>query len=143
MARVVGNIAALKKPLTGGEKIPDGTCYKETAFTRILKNSWNGTAFTVFLFCMSMHPRNGGESWCTMEMAERCSKLRANVTRPKPFNLKELIKEYKESIISNTKIIQTYLESGHGKSAPIFIREALINNAKLRLNILEILEEGK
>ena len=143
MARVVGNIAALKRPLTGGEKIPDGTSYKETAFTRILKNSWNGTAFTVFLFCVSMHPRNGGESWCTMEMAERCSKLRANVTRPKPFKLKELIKGYKESIISDTKVLQTHLASNRGNMDMIFIREALINNAKLRLNILEILEEGK
>jgi hypothetical protein len=55
LARVVGNIAALKKPLTGGEKIPDSTCYKESAITRILKNSWDGTAFTIFLFCLSQH----------------------------------------------------------------------------------------
>lgn len=92
LARVVGQIAELKKPLTGGEKIPEKTYYKESGITRILKNSWNGTAFTIFLFCLSQHERNGGESWSTMEFAERCSKLKANVTRPKPFKVSELVK---------------------------------------------------
>ena len=94
LARVVGNMAALKKPLTGGQKIPESTFYKESAITRILKNSWDGTAFTIFLFCLSQAERNGGESWCTMEFAERCSKLKANVTRPKPYKLKDLMKKY-------------------------------------------------
>ena len=93
LARVISNIGDLKKPLTGGEKIPDGLCWKETPITRILKSSFNGSAFTSFMFCMSQADRNGGESWCTMKFAENCAKLKANVAKIKPFKYAAMLKQ--------------------------------------------------
>lgn len=52
-ARVIFAVTNLKKPLVHGAKIPDKTCWKETAITRILKTSFNGHAFSSFLFCIS------------------------------------------------------------------------------------------
>ena len=52
-ARVMGNVGTMKKTLTGGEPIPAGLCWKETPITRILKNTFNGGAFTSFMFCIS------------------------------------------------------------------------------------------
>lgn len=96
MARVIGNVARLKKPLTGGEVIPNNTSYKEIDITRVMKHNWNGTAFTVFMFCLSMAERNGGESFSTIKFAEECSKLRANVTRPSPKSVAILIKNFQK-----------------------------------------------
>jgi len=39
----------LKKPLTGGDKLPDGTGWKDFNINRILKGSFSGYAFTVFI----------------------------------------------------------------------------------------------
>ena len=53
LARVIGKIGELKKPLTGGEKIPDGLSWKEIPLTRTMKSMYDGSAFNVFFFCIS------------------------------------------------------------------------------------------
>ena len=62
-ARVIFAVTGLKKPIENGAKIPDKTSWKETAITRILKSSFNGTAFSSFLFCLSQAESNSGESF--------------------------------------------------------------------------------
>jgi len=56
----------LKKPLTGGDKLPDGVGWKEINITRILKSSFNGYAYTGFILCISQCEQNGGETFYTM-----------------------------------------------------------------------------
>lgn len=51
--RVIVNVAAFKKPVTGGEKLPDGCQWKEINVTRLLKTSWSGYAFTGFVLAVS------------------------------------------------------------------------------------------
>ena len=79
LAKVIANISNLKKPLVGGEKVPDGSSYKEMPLTRILKSMFDGSAYSIFVFCLSSHPRNGGESYSTMEFAEKCYKLKVGI----------------------------------------------------------------
>jgi len=62
-ARVIFAVTGLKKPIENGAKIPDKTSWKETAITRILKSSFNGTAFSSFLFCLSQAESNSAESF--------------------------------------------------------------------------------
>jgi kinesin family protein 5 len=69
LSRVIDHLAGMKKPLTGGAAIPAGCGYKEQALTRCLSSSWNGGAFTTFLFCVSMHERNQGETFNTLKMS--------------------------------------------------------------------------
>ena len=52
-ARVMFSVGNLKKPIERGAEVPVKTCWKETAITRMLKTSFNGLAFSSFLFCMS------------------------------------------------------------------------------------------
>ena len=92
-ARVIFSVTNLKKPIENGGKIPDKTCWKETAITRILKTSFNGQAFNSFLFCISQAESNSGESWSTMNFAEQCSILKTKITRPKAINIKSNIEE--------------------------------------------------
>ena len=51
--RVLGNVTNLKKPITGGEKLPDGVGWKEINITRVLKSSFSGYAFSGFILCLS------------------------------------------------------------------------------------------
>jgi len=71
-ARTIWDIAAVtpKKPLTGGEKIPSSIWWRGTGFTKNLKSSLNGLAFTAFILCFSQHPKNGGETFTTANFGE-------------------------------------------------------------------------
>ena len=71
-ARACYKCGALKKPLTGGEKLPlqIGIDWKETSIAKYLKESMNGLAFSTFIFCLSTHDCNSGESFATMAFAE-------------------------------------------------------------------------
>ena len=91
MGRVIDNVTRLKKLLTGGETIPNNTGWKESPLTQILRSSFDGTAFTVFIFCLSSSNENGGESWCSMEFADRVQKLKSNVQKPMPLLYKLLV----------------------------------------------------
>jgi hypothetical protein len=51
--RVIGNVGSFKKPITGGEKLPDGCQWKEINVTRLLKTSFCGYAFTAFVLAIS------------------------------------------------------------------------------------------
>ena len=55
--------------MTGGDKLSDGLGWKETIISTMLKNSFEGYAFTCFIFCVSQHEKNGREGWNTMELA--------------------------------------------------------------------------
>ena len=85
-AKVIANVSNLKKPLVGGEKVPDGTSYKEYPLSRILMSMFNGSAYSIFVFCLSQHPRNSGESFSTMEWAEQCNNLKVGIKRMPPVN---------------------------------------------------------
>ena len=91
LAKVVGNVTKLKKPLTGGDKLPDGVDWKQHAITRLIKSSFEGLAFTCLIFCVSQHEKNGREGYNSMEMAQVFSKLRCNVVKPKPFNYDRMV----------------------------------------------------
>jgi hypothetical protein len=103
LARVITNVGNFKKPITGGEKLPDGCQWKEINVTRLLKTSFSGYAFTGFLLACSQHPKNGGETFYTMQFAEICNKMRANVKRPPPFNLNEALKKHTEKLKEHQK----------------------------------------
>ena len=53
LARVIKNVSELKKPLTGGEPIPSKTSWKDYPITQTMKSLFDGSAFNVFLFCIS------------------------------------------------------------------------------------------
>jgi len=53
LARVIGNVSELNKPLTGGETIPSKTFWKEYPMTQTMKSLFDGSAFNAFLFCVS------------------------------------------------------------------------------------------
>ena len=91
-AKVISNISHMKKPLIGGEKIPDGTSWKEFPLTRILKSMFDGSAYSTFVFCMSQHPRNGGESYSTMEFSNHCNNMKVGIKRLPPKNLNAYMK---------------------------------------------------
>lgn len=94
LARVLGNVGNFKKPITGGEKLPDGCQWKEINITRMIKESFSGYAFTGFVLAVSQHPKNGGETFYTMEFAQLCNKLRANIKRPPPLKYKSALKKF-------------------------------------------------
>jgi hypothetical protein len=98
LSKVISNISNLKKPLVGGEKVPDGSSYKEMPLTRILKSMFDGSAFSIFVFCLSSHARNGGESFCTMEFADKCNKLKVGIKRVAPKNLENYMKQLQKEI---------------------------------------------
>lgn len=83
-AKVVDAITHLKKPITDGGAIPGNVTWKETIITRTIRESFNGLAFTNFIFCVSQQDYNGGESWCTIKFAQNCSKMKSKVCKPKP-----------------------------------------------------------
>jgi hypothetical protein len=97
-ARVIFSVTNLKKPIERGGEIPTKTCWKETSITRMLKSSFNGLAFSSFLFCLSQAESNGGESWSTTQFAKECSILKTKVTRPKDVKISAAIAEEKENI---------------------------------------------
>lgn len=105
-ARVIFGVTNLKKPIENGAKIPDKTCWKETAITRILKTSFNGQAFSSFLFCISQAESNSGESWSTMNFAEQCSILKTKITRPKPIKIKANIDEEEKAMAIDKKQLE-------------------------------------
>ena len=72
----------------------------------MLKSSLNGLAFTTFIICISQHQANGGESFCAMEFATLCSKLRCNVKKPKPKNIDMLIKAAENDLALCTKTLK-------------------------------------
>lgn len=136
LARVVGNIASLKKPLTGGEVIPNSTQWKEVAITRVLRSSFDGSAFTCFIIAVSQAQRNGGESWCSMQFAERCSKLRAYVTKPKPQNIAATIKKYEGTIVADTHTLINLRSSPRMDPNAITFRGQMIEYAQTMIEIL-------
>lgn len=97
-SRVIFAVTNLKKPIERGAEIPVKTCWKETAITRILKSSFNGLAFSSFLFCMSQAEANSGESWATLLFAEQCSILKTKVTRPRDIKISAMIAEESAAI---------------------------------------------
>lgn len=101
-ARAVLAVGELKKPLTGGEKLPPScSVWKETGITKTLKDSFNGMAFTSIMICLSGHPANGGESFATLQFADNCKKMRANIVKPKQLSMPALIKECEGIIKAN------------------------------------------
>ena len=102
-ARVIFGVTNLPKPIMNGGKIPDKTCWKETAITRILKTSFNGQAFSSFLFCISQAESNSGESWSTMNFAEQCSILKTKITRTKPIKIKANIANEENAMAADKK----------------------------------------
>ena len=95
----------MKKPLVGGEKVPDGTSYKEMPLTRILKSMFDGSAYSIFVFCLSKHSRNGGESYSTMEFADKCTKLKTHIKRMPPKNLENWSKQLQKEIDEQDKAL--------------------------------------
>ena len=140
LARVISQVAGLKKPLCGGEKIPDATFWKESSITRILQSSWDGSAFTVFVFCCSLHERNFGETWCTMKLTELCHNLKASVKRPKSHKLAALKKHYQESIKKDEETIKKLNNAPRQDPTAINLRESLVQNAKDKLELFDKLE---
>ena len=97
-ARVIFSVTNLKKPIERGGEIPTKTCWKETSITRMLKSSFNGLAFSSFLFCLSPAENNSGESWSTTLFAEQCAILKTKVTRPKDIKISAAISEEESAI---------------------------------------------
>lgn len=100
-SRVSLEISKLKKPIVNGGEIPNKTCWKETAVTRILKESYNGLAFSSFLFCLSQAKKNSGESWSTICFAEKCQVLKTKTSRPKMVKVTNLIQGEEKAIKDN------------------------------------------
>ena len=123
-AKVVKCVADLKKPMTGGEEISHKvTGWKSIGISRIMKSSWNGLAFTCFIFCLSQHEKNGRECFCSMELAKDCARIRANVVRPKPFNLNKYIKNIEKEIVEDGKRLEVLENSARADpQARIFRR---------------------
>jgi len=106
LVRSMETCIALKKPLSCGDKIPPSVVWRETGFTRQLKSSFSGDAFTQFLFCISQHPSNGGETFCTLNFGQQCSGLKANVGKPKMLSLAALLKQNVTELEANQKALK-------------------------------------
>jgi hypothetical protein len=53
LANVAKRVAALPKPLSSGDEIPDFTGYKESAISRVFSSSFNGGAFNILICCIN------------------------------------------------------------------------------------------
>lgn len=71
MSQVVSQLAELKRPVTDGNDIPGHIRWKEYFITRVMKEAFNGLAFTQFIFCAKQHDHNSGETYATLTFAER------------------------------------------------------------------------
>lgn len=98
-AKVVDSVTTLKKPITDGAELPKSIMWKEAFVSRVIKESFNGLAFTNFVFCASQEEYNGGESWCTIKFAQNCAKMKSKVCRPKPLDIAALIKKNEAEIV--------------------------------------------
>lgn len=79
--------------LTGGAPIPPGVPWKEVPITQIMKSSFDGSAFTSFILCVSQHEKNTSESWYTMRFGQAASRLKSNVSKPKAHNLERMMRD--------------------------------------------------
>ena len=94
LSRIIRHMISMKKVVTGGEEIPPGSCWKEMCLTRVLKSTFNGMAFTVFVYCVSQAEANGGETWCTLDFAKECHKLTTRVVKTKGVPIESLLKRH-------------------------------------------------
>ena len=129
----------MKKPLVGGEKVPDGSSWKEMPLTRILKSMFDGSAFSIFVFCLSSHSRNAGESHSTMEFADKCTKLKSGVNRLPPKNLEKWTKELQKEIDVQKKALEE-IASGKVGAKMKCTRESSVNMNEQFLMILDKLQ---
>ena len=111
LQKVVNHVTALKKPLTGGETLPNSVGWKATAITKLIKSSFNGGAFTCLIFCISQHEKNGREGFNSMEVAQSFSKLKCNVTKPKPFDFDKFVKDTETELASDRKKLEELEDS--------------------------------
>ena len=128
-AGVIAQIISMKKPLTGGETLPNHTRWKETTITKVLRSTFNGGAFTTFVFCLSQAKKNGGEGYATMKLAEMCSKIRTNVTRPKPFKYDKMVQEFTNSMEKDKQTIKAVEKTNRKDPTAIILRENMIFRA--------------
>ena len=91
MSQVVCQLSELKKPIVNGNEIPNHIRWKEYFITRVMKEAFNGMAFTQFIFCAKQHDHNSGETFATIIFAERFKKLKGSVSKPKFQSISKLI----------------------------------------------------
>ena len=122
-AKNVGLFSELKKPVIDGNEIPRHINWKESFVTRVTKESFNGLAFTNFVFCASQEDYNGGESWCTVKFAQNCGKMNSKVCRPKPKDIKALLKKAQDEIVQHEKTIENHEKSARRDPRAINLRK--------------------
>lgn len=103
MSQIISQLSELKQPVTDGREIPGHIRWKEFFICRIMKEAFNGLAFTQFLFCAKQHDHNSGETWATIQFAERFKKLNGKVCKPKAQGLKDYITFLEKRIETNSK----------------------------------------
>lgn len=136
-ARVIFAITNLKKPIERGGEIPVKTCWKETAISRMLKSSFNGMAFSTFLFCLSQAEANSGESFSTTLFAEQCAILKTKVTRPKDVKLELKIAEEETEIKNDIAQIAKMNKGTKKNQKYIQFRKDKINAHKFYISVYE------
>ena len=137
-AKVVQAVTDLKKPLTNGQDIPRHITWKEVVITRVMKESFNGMAFTQFVFCASQNPKNGGESFATIKFSKNCAKMGTSVVRPKGKNWKTLIKDKETAIANNEKKIVKLQATARTDPLQINIYKNIVAEDK---NVIKLLME--
>mmetsp|Transcript_6854 Transcript_6854/g.11063 ORF Transcript_6854/g.11063 Transcript_6854/m.11063 type:complete len:195 (-) Transcript_6854:22-606(-) len=125
LQRVISAITLLPKPTRDGKDIPNSTCWKEHAITRILKESFNGRAFTSMIFPLSQAVSNSGESYHTMDFGKGASKLSNFITKPPAKKLSALIEAEKKGKVEHETTLAKLRETAR-------IDNMAIMNRKLR-----------
>ena len=135
--KLIGHFASLKKPYGGGQDIPAGIGWKNSAIGLLMKESWNGLAFTCFIFCVSQHERNGREGFCTMELAKECARLRAKVVKPKPIKLEKFRKDLQQGIKDDEKKLVGLENSNRADPKARMFRRQMIERGHKVLAVLD------
>lgn len=99
ISKCVNALSLLKKPLTGGEKIPPSIPYKEFLTTKVfMRPMFNGLSYAIFNFCISQHEANSGETWCSMEFANKVKELVSVIKQQPAVKITQAIGELEEKI---------------------------------------------
>jgi hypothetical protein len=106
--------------------------------TELLQGSLTGSALTGMVTCLSQSPRNGDETYLSLNYSSRMSKL-LNVANPQPQNDWQKVLKHAQKQFGNSKAIVARGVQGKYQA----LRQAEVNQWRQTVDVLESLGAHK
>lgn len=117
LSKCVLELNRINKPLSDGAKIPASVPYKEFMLTKVfLRPCFNGRSYAVFNFCISQHEQNSGETWCSMEFANKVKELKSIIKQAPAKKTAQAIADKEAEIKKAEKALEQAKKDGQPAS---------------------------